>query len=197
MRAAMTAFARTLFVSAGWLAAVSCAGPAETDVLGPLAAEPVTTPASEDPSEPVTTPATTDGAAAPRKGKNDRKKPDRASTAPSCPPEKEDNNSEAKANALESCVRGTLSGSNDKDFFRFAVAHDGRLLIAHNETNGRVQYKVTEEHGQPVTGLSETFTDRAPDIIVEANKAYFFQLSFPDLSGGGGPRNYEFTVTLR
>jgi hypothetical protein len=196
----MTVFARTTLVAACCFAVPSCTGAAETDVLGPLATEPTPPPfPSDDATDPATSAPTkpkADAGAAPKndddaKGKGPRR------AEPSCPAEKEDNGSEAKANALVDCVRGTLAGSNDKDFFRLPVSRDGHLLIAHNEKNGRVQYKVTEENGQPVTGLNVTFSDRAPDITVQANKAYFFQLSFPDLSGGDGPRQYEFTITLQ
>ncbi len=207
----MTVVARRLLRVAAPLIVLSCGGAEETDVLSPL-----TKGAPELGANPETAPNagnTGDEDEARDEDKKKKKKKPRddeeqkepepepapaPADQPTCAAEKEDNNSQSKANPLEPCVRGTLSGSGDKDFFRLPVTQDGRLLIAHSSTGGTIQYTVTEENGAPVTGLNVKFTDRAPDIDVAAGKAYIFQVSFPDLSApGGGARNYELRVSLR
>src|SRR5262249_10267657 len=153
------------------LVPVACAGATGEDVLG--------FPSDSDQTSPFASAAAEPKAKPPVKlehggGSKEVDTHAEEPPPPACPPEVEGNDTKEKATPFTSCIRGTLSGPNDKDFFRIVAPKTaGRMLIDHKEQNGRVQYHVTEENGAPVTGLNVTFTDLGPDIEVEPLKAYF------------------------
>lgn len=165
----------------------------------PQIADPIKDASTSDPSTPF------ESATATSPAESSEPRPDGGSTRPAdddkhaaeCAAEAEDNGAAARANTVDSCMKGELTDSRDNDFFRVVAPDTARtLLIAHKESRGRVRYHVTEENGPPVVGLDVSFTDQAPEIEVAPKKAYIIQLAVPDLSGTGGARGYEFKLTF-
>lgn len=111
-------------------------------------------------------------------------------SGPICTAEVEPNNEGDRATPFMACVTGTLKKS-DVDFVEiFAPANASKVVITHEETGGKVSYRVY------INGLPfPSFTGDAPDYIPAVTGAtYRFQLQ--PSGSGSAMRSYRLSVSF-
>jgi hypothetical protein len=175
------------------LGLVACSGASTPEIPGPSTTESSANEPAGSGSTPSLAGSSDAGSNAPPPTGDEEKDPP---PAPECPTEVEPNEKADKATAFTSCISGALANNRDNDFFRVVAPATGTMLIAHQETSGKVLYRVSQENGLPI-GIS--FTEDAPEIPVEGGGSYLFRLTFPNKNegGGNGARPYKLTVTFK
>lgn len=110
--------------------------------------------------------------------------------APACTAEIEPNNEADRATLFTSCIEGTLKKS-DIDYAEIvAPAQTTKLSIAHEETGGKVSYRVF------INGLPfPAFTGDAPEYIPAVTSATY-RIQMQPSGTGSGTRTYRLAVTF-
>lgn len=111
---------------------------------------------------------------------------------PACQSESEPNDSMQNADVFKSCVTGVIKGRDIDYLSTVAPATAKQIGIVHNETGGKIAYRVFV-NGVPYPA----FTDEPPaSIPAVPNATYVFQLQ-PSGQSTTGDRTYELEVSFQ
>lgn len=110
--------------------------------------------------------------------------------APACTAEIEPNNEADRATLFTSCIEGTLKKSDIDHAEIVAPAQTTKVSIAHEETGGKVSYRVF------INGLPfPAFTGDAPEYIPAVTSATY-RIQMQPSGTGSGTRTYRLAVTF-
>lgn len=111
---------------------------------------------------------------------------------PSCASESEPNDSFQSADAFTACIQGVLKGRDIDYVSTVAPATTKQISIVHNESGGKVAYRVLV-NGVPYP----SFTDEPPPSIpATPNATYTFQLQ-PSGQSTTGDRTWKLEVSFQ